>query len=345
MSVIVTHLFCFRLDIDAGDVQGKAQEQDVFRELIQPTTSALCVGEDIKVINVSENCMIHNTLGLEDAKILNRTLITISSCGGDYDLCIYDLPVPHPSSLTCLGSVRVHQNKHLFGTCALGTEDSMYKPCLHARLFCIKPDSHTLTTSSSAVSSMSKELYNILFGMDTNLMESCVLLILTPSGLVQYLTLKNILGGFDGSPGGATCQVLYDLEQPAMAAMMMELHAEKEEERMMMMMMTVAETERLEGLALVGSEGRVVLITKGTAKDFGVSYRECFVPGPVVGTCSVQHWILHSTGRELFRTDLSALWRGGAPMRSLSEPLGYGGILSLAAWKVDPSLPGEYEKL
>lgn len=129
-------------------------------------------------------------------------------------------------------------------------------------------------------------LFKLLFGIDTALLKSPVILCGLPDGRLCFIPIRL---------PGSKLRVLHSLEQPVVyvgASVVMETgpgHAQC--------------------LVAVGQQGKVVLImTEGGGSEEGgmrAGFTEGCVAGPVVCACVHKHCLYYSTGSDLLALDLS----------------------------------------
>lgn len=129
-------------------------------------------------------------------------------------------------------------------------------------------------------------LFKRLFGIDTALVESPVVLCGLPDGCLYFLPLR--------LPGSRP-RVLYSLEQPVM---FVGTSLDK------------SGPEHAQCLVAIGEHGRVVLVRTGQGQleegDNAACFLERLLPGSLVCGCIVKNTLYYSVGSDLLKVDLQS---------------------------------------
>ncbi|XP_067432406.1 Fanconi anemia core complex-associated protein 100 [Thunnus thynnus] len=253
-------------------------------------TSMADVSSSLAQVKISSECLVIEEEGVLSLLLVGSTLLNLSQRDTSWLLTVYKTPtLPAPSSYEMLSSFSlplvsavVHDSTE--GKGGLGRRPVLV--CVHSGD--TTPPSSSCTSLSEATltdghSPLEPVLFKLLFGIDTALAKSPVILCGLPDGRLCFLPLRL---------PGSRLRVMHSLEQPVV----------------FVRASVVMETGAGQCLVAAGEQGRVLLIKadKGGPEGKGMiaSFTEGCVPGPVVCACVDKHCLYYSTGSDLLALDL-----------------------------------------
>lgn len=244
-------------------------------------------------LKISSECLVVEEEGVSCLLLVGSALLNLSQTDSSWLLTVYKTPAQSGSS-----SYEMLNSFRLPLISAVAHDSTEGKGGLGRRpvLICVQSGDTTPTSSSCTSSSeanvteghfhMEPVLFKLLFGIDTALAKSPVILCGLPDGRLCFLPLRL---------PGSRLRVLHSLEQPVVfvrASVVMETDA-----------------GHAQCLVAVGEQGRVLLIKadEGGKEGRGLTagFTEGCVPGPVVCACVDKHCLYYSTGSDLLALELS----------------------------------------
>lgn len=218
--------------------------------------------------------------------LVGSSLLSLSQRDTSWLLTVYKTPTHSvSSSYELLSSFRLPLVSAVAHESMQGKSERGRKPVL----ICVHSGDTTLPSSSCTSDGhfhLEPVLFKLLFGIDTALAKSPVILCGLPDGRLCFLPLRL---------PGSRLKVLHNLEQPVAifrASVVTETGA-----------------GHAQSLVAVGEQGRVVLIKtdEGGPEGRGMiaGFTEGCVPGPVLCACVDKHCLYYSTGSDLMALDLS----------------------------------------
>ncbi len=179
-------------------------------------------------------------------------------------------------------------------------------------VLCVFSQEEELTAKTDSSCKIQKELYNDLFHMDANLIDSPIILVGYSNGCVYAYTLK----GGNTNQGSLIC----DLGKPIVGIHGMNIsdcEAAVEHSGL---------TDICNSLVFVGAGGRVMMVT---TQDV-IKYQDVQVASSIVCTAVYDHYLVYSTLTGLYAVDMTTVQTPGDVALSTVD-MGLAGIVKLAS--------------
>ncbi|KAM7381908.1 hypothetical protein PAMA_012660 [Pampus argenteus] len=244
-------------------------------------------------LKIPSECLVVEEEGVSSLLLVGSALLSVSQRNASWLLSVYKTPTQSEfSSYEMLSSFSLPLVSAVAHDSMEGNRELGRKPVL----ICVHSGDTTLPSSSCTSSSeatltdghfqLEPVLFKLLFGIDTALAKSPVILCGLPDGRLCFLPLRL---------PRTRLRVLHSLEQPVI----------------FVRASVVRETDagHAQCLVAMGEQGRVVLIkaVEGGPEGRGMiaGFTEGCVPGPVACACVDKHCVYYSTGTDLLVLDLS----------------------------------------